>query len=59
MAIVVMTVLLAALFLAAADLLHHKSRAFNGESVADLAQGTLTRAEIATDYAIIRLGPAA
>jgi EAL domain-containing protein (putative c-di-GMP-specific phosphodiesterase class I) len=57
MAIVVMTVLLAALFLAGADRLHHKVvSAFNRESVADLAQGALTRAEIATDYAIIKLG---
>ena len=51
------TVLSAALFLLAAIYAHREIvLAFNRESAADLARNTLARAEIATDYAAIRLG---
>lgn len=51
------TVLSAALFLLAAIYAHREiALAFNRESAADLARNTLARAEIATDYAVIRLG---
>jgi len=51
------TLLAAALFLLAAIYAHREiALAFNRESAADLARNTLARAEIATDYALIRLG---
>lgn len=57
MATVVLTVVLAASFLAGANYLHHTVvSAFNRQSVEDLARGALSRAEIAVDYAVIKLG---
>ena len=57
MRIGLVTVTSAALFLLAAIYAHREiALAFNRESAADLARNTLARAEIATDYAVIRLG---
>jgi len=57
MQIGLVTVMSAALFLLAAVYAHREiALAFNRESAADLARNTLARAEIATDYATIRLG---
>jgi len=56
-ATIVLTAALAVLLLAAANLLHRQiALSFKRQGVADLAASTLARAEIATDYAVIRLG---
>ncbi|QKV17157.1 EAL domain-containing protein [Oricola thermophila] len=56
-ATIVLTAALTALFVAGADQLDRRlTMAFKRQSVADLAHNALTRAEIATDYAVIRLG---
>jgi|GEM_PF-896491 len=55
--ILILTVMLAGLFLAAADFVHRQiATTFKHQSVAALAESTLARAEIATDYAVISLG---
>lgn len=55
--ILILTMILAGLFLAAADFVHRQvATTFKRQSVADLAESALARAEIATDYAVIRLG---
>ncbi len=52
-----LTLLIAAAFvLAAATAYREIVTAFNRQTVVSLAQSALTRAEIATDYAVIRLG---
>lgn len=56
-ATIVLTICLAVLLLAIANQLHRQvALSFKRQNVADLAASTLKRAEIATDYAIIRLG---
>jgi EAL domain-containing protein (putative c-di-GMP-specific phosphodiesterase class I) len=57
MRIGLLTTLSAAMLLLAANYAHREiAIAFNRQSVTDLARNTLVRAEIATDYAVIRLG---
>lgn len=53
----VLTLLIAAVFVVMAVTAHRQIvTAFNRQTVAGLAQSALTRAEIATDYAVIKLG---
>ncbi|GAB4355548.1 MAG: hypothetical protein Kow0026_14780 [Oricola sp.] len=56
-ATILLTVGLTVLFLAGINLVHREiALSFKRQRVADLALSALTRAEIATDYAVIRLG---
>lgn len=52
-----LTVALSVLFLAGTNFLHRQvALSFKRQSIADLSHGALSRAEVAIDYAVIRLG---
>lgn len=56
-ATILLTVALAVMFLAGTNLVHRQiALSFKRQGIADLAQGALSRAEVAIDYAVIRLG---